>query len=135
MKNKILKIVLLISLIEIIVLLNVWGLYNALTCSVRAPKDVYCDTLCMERSTIDEYIVSQNSLASYNIDKLKNVEDNNTEVLYDYIKNGDILVLKSGEEVNIINEDDSHKFLYIKTTSGDTLWINKQNVVKNSVEL
>lgn len=135
MKNKILKIVLLICLIEVIVLLNVWVLYNALTCSVRVPEDVYSDTLCQEESTIDEYIVSQNSLVSYNIDKLKNLEDNNTEILYDYIKNGDILVLKSGEEVNIISEDDSHKFLYIKTTSGDTLWINKQNVVKNSVEL
>lgn len=135
MKNKILKIVLLICLIEVIVLLNVWVLYNALTCSVRIPEGVYSDTLCQEESTIDEYIVSQNSLVSYNIDKLKNLEDNNTEILYDYIKNGDILVLKSGEEVNIISEDDSHKFLYIKTTSGDTLWINKQNVVKNSVEL
>ena len=135
MKNKILKIVLLICLIEVIVLLNVWVLYNALTCSVRVPEGVYSDTLCQEESTIDEYIVSQNSLVSYNIDKLKNLEDNNTEILYDYIKNGDILVLKSGEEVNIISEDDSHKFLYIKTTSGDTLWINKQNVVKNSVEL
>lgn len=135
MKNKILKIVLLICLIEVIVLLNVWVLYNALTCSVRVPEGVYSDTLCQEVSTIDEYIVSQNSLVSYNIDKLKNLEDNNTEILYDYIKNGDILVLKSGEEVNIISEDDSHKFLYIKTTSGDTLWINKQNVVKNSVEL
>ncbi len=99
------------------------------------PEGVYSDTLCQEESTIDEYIVSQNSLVSYNIDKLKNLEDNNTEILYDYIKNGDILVLKSGEEVNIISEDDSHKFLYIRTTSGDTLWINKQNVVKNSVEL
>ena len=92
MKNKILKIVLLICLIEVIVLLNVWVLYNALTCSVRVPEGVYSDTLCQEESTIDEYIVSQNSLVSYNIDKLKNLEDNNTEILYDYIKQ--ILVLQ-----------------------------------------
>lgn len=50
-------------------------------------------------------------------------------LLRDYIKNGRIAVLDSGDVVCLVKEDESHAYLYIQTYS-DFLWIKKYNVTK-----
>ena len=50
-------------------------------------------------------------------------------LLRDYIKNGRIAVLDSGDVVYLVKEDESHNYLYIQTFD-DSIWIKKQNVTK-----
>ena len=133
--KKILKILLLISIIEIMILLNIFVIFNALGCNKGYADGYDSDTIDTEKAVIDIFVVSSNSLVSHDIEDLRYIEETRKASLYDYIKRRKVSVLDSDRVINIIKEDNSHDYLYIKTSSGDSVWIKKQNVSKESVEL
>ena len=95
-------------------------------CNVTAPDNrTYCN---VDSSTVSNNLM-QNCLAARDIRDLRDIEDRfSRSSLPDLVKNREIMVLDSGEEVNILHEDNTHNYLYIETFVGDSLWINKKYI-------
>lgn len=95
-------------------------------CNVTAPDNrTYCS---VDSSTVSNNLL-QNCLAARDVRDLRDIEDKfSNSSLLDLVKNGGIMVLDSGEEVNILHEDITHNYLYIETFVGDSLWINKKYI-------
>ena len=87
-------------------------------CNVTAPDNrTYCN---VDSSTVSNNLM-QNCLAARDIRDLRDIEDRfSRSSLPDLVKNGEIMVLDSGEEVNILHEDNTHNYLYIETFVGDS---------------
>jgi hypothetical protein len=95
-------------------------------CNVTAPDNRTCCNV--DSSTVNNNLL-QNCLAARDVRDLREIENKfSNSSLLDLVKNGEIMVLDSGEEVNILHEDNTHNYLYIETFVGDSLWINKKYI-------
>lgn len=126
MKKKTLKIIFYFIAIEILILVNVYIVFYMFACNVTAPDNRSCYNV--DSSTVSNNLM-QKCLAARDIRDLRDIEDRfSRSSLPDLVKNGEIMVLDSGEEVNILHEDNTHNYLYIETFVGDSLWINKKYI-------
>ena len=130
MKKKTLKIIFYFIAIEILIFVNAYIVFYMFACNVTAPDNrTYCN---VDSSTVNAVVCNnllQNCLGARDVRDLRDIEDRfSNSSLLDLVKNGEIMVLDSGEEVNILHEDNTHNYLYIETFVGDSLWINKKYI-------